>query len=88
VGNWREYGQIFTRGFTIVFLTATNVYQVSHAHYLGAFVVGFLISAVWWSNARKSNRSELPLAGPCYALGAGAGTVVGMVLSTLFYNGL
>ena len=83
-----EYLSIFGRGFLIVFLTATNVYQVSHGHYVGAFVVGFGISAVWWSNARKSNRSELPLAGTCYALGAASGTLVGMVVSTLFYRGL
>jgi len=82
-----NYLRIFGRGFLIVFLTATNVYQVSHQHFAGGFVVGVLISVVWWTNARTSARSELPGAGLCYGLGAGAGTVAGMVLSTVLYSG-
>jgi hypothetical protein len=50
--------RIFLRGFLLVFLTSCNVYQVSHQHYIGAFFVGWLISFVWWGNARKSNRSD------------------------------
>ena len=81
------YLRIFCRGFLIVFLTATNVYQVAHQHLFGGFVVGVLISVVWWGNARTSGRSDLPGAGLCYGLGAGAGTLAGMLISTLFYGG-
>ena len=83
----REYARIFWRGFLIVLLTSTNVYQVSHRHYLGGFIVGVLISVVWWGNARSSSRSDLPCAGLCYGLGAGAGTLAGMVIATAFYQG-
>ena len=71
---------IALRGFWIVFLTATNVVQVSHEHYLGALVGGFLISWTWWSNAY---RASLPLRGSAlaYGLGAGAGTLCGMKFS-------
>lgn len=82
-----DYLRIFGRGFLIVFLTSTNVYQVSHRHFSGAFVVGVLISVVWWSNARTSGRSDLPGAGLCYGLGAGTGTIAGMALATLLYSG-
>lgn len=81
------YLRIFTRGFVIVFLTATNVYQVSHQHYGGGFIVGVLISVVWWGNARTSSRSELPAAGLCYGLGAGAGTLAGMLMAATLYHG-
>ena len=80
------YAQVFGRGFLIVTLTSLNVFQVSHRHWIGGFCVGVLISVVWWSNARRSARSDLPLIGFCYGLGAGAGTVAGMVLSALLYG--
>lgn len=82
-----DYLRIFGRGFLIVFLTSTNVYQVSHRHFLGGFIVGVLISITWWANARTSARSDLRGAGLCYGLGAGVGTVAGMVLATLLYSG-
>ena len=82
-----DYLRIFGRGFLIVFLTATNGYQIPHQHYFGGTVVGVMISYVWWGNARTSGRSDLPHAGLCYSLGAGAGTLVGMVLSGMFYGG-
>ena len=68
---------LFGRGFVIVFLTATNVVQVSHAHYGMAFVGGLLISWVWWSNA---HRASVPVVGGgfVYGLGAACGTVCGM----------
>ena len=61
----------------LVFLTATNVVQVSHGHYLLAFCGGFLISWVWWGNA---HRASYPVRGAslAYGLGAALGTVCGM----------
>lgn len=87
VTNLPTYARIFGRGFLIVFLTATNVYQVSHRHMLGGFIVGVLISVVWWGNARTSSRSELTGSGLCYGLGAGAGTLAGMAISSYLYQG-
>ena len=78
--------RIFLRGFVLVFLTACNVYQVSHRHYLGAFFVSWLISFCWWSNARTSSHSyDVSGAGMYYATGAGCGTVAGLWLMTQLY---
>lgn len=74
------------RGFSIVVLTAMNVYQVAHEHYTGAFVVGTLISVVWWGNARTSGREDVPFAAVWYGLGAGCGTVTGMALMRWYYG--
>lgn len=73
-----ELALVAARGFCIVFLTATNVVQVSHGHYDGAFVVGFLISWLWWGNAHKPN---VPGAALAYGVGAACGTVAGMAFA-------
>lgn len=77
----KDYARLFGRGFLIVCLTAMNVRQISAGNYGHAFVVGFGISLVWWFNSRNAARSELPLAGWVYAIGAGVGTITGMVLT-------
>ncbi len=74
------------RGFSIVVLTAANVYQIAHQHYLGAFVIGTLISIVWFGNAKSAGASDVPLGKLWYGLGAGIGTVVGMALMRLVYG--
>ena len=73
-----ELGLIALRGFCLVFLVATNTVQVSHEHYGGALVVGFLISWLWWANAHKPNVRGAAVA---YGLGAAVGTVSGMAFS-------
>jgi hypothetical protein len=78
--------RVVARGFTIVVLTAANVYQVAHAHYLGAFVVGMAISIVWYSNAKTTARSDVPYAGLLYGLGAGIGTITGMFVMRMIYG--
>ena len=74
------------RGFSIVVLTAANVYQIAHAHYLGAFFIGAGISYVWWGNARRSGHDDVPHAALWYGLGAGVGTITGMALMRLLYG--
>ena len=69
---------IALRGFCLVFLVATNTVQVSHEHYEGAFVVGFVISWLWWKNSHKQ---DVPGAGVAYGLGAACGTVAGMAFA-------
>lgn len=76
-----DYARIFLRGFTIVTLTAMNTSQIAQHDWFPAFVVGYLISAVWWSNAHSAGVTELPHAGPVYAFGAACGTVFGMLLA-------
>lgn len=77
VGAALTYLRLFARGFLQVALVAANTRQIAAGHYSGAFVVGGLISLVWWFNSSK-NRPDGAWAGPCYALGAAAGTVFGM----------
>lgn len=76
---------VFARGFLIVTLTATNVGQVAGHHWLGAFIVGFGISFVWFGNSKTAAHSKVGGARECYALGAAAGTVFGMwIVRTLY----
>lgn len=77
----RIYASLFGRAFLQVSLVALNVTQIARGHMGGAFVVGFLISLLWFFNARSAGRSDAPGAAWCYALGAGCGTVAGMLLS-------
>ncbi len=70
----------------MVLLVSMNTYQIAHAHYLGAFVVGTAISVVWWLNARTSARSDVKFGALLYGLGAGVGTVTGMAVMRWFYG--
>ena len=76
---------LFGRGFLYVFLTAANVYQIAHQKYPGMFVMGTVISALWWGNARHSSRANVPLAWLWYGLGAGMGTVCGTAIMAWWY---
>lgn len=70
----------------IVTLTAANVAQIAARHWGGAFLGGFAISFVWWGNSRGAAHTEVRFARECYALGAGCGTVCGMLLARLVYG--
>jgi hypothetical protein len=70
---------LFLRGFVMVTLVAANTRQIANGRYAAAFVVGGLISLVWWSNSSK-DRPSFRGAGVVYALGAACGTVAGMWL--------
>lgn len=43
--------------------------------------LGFLISAVWWTNARAVSLDEIPRGRLWYAAGAGLGTISGAALA-------
>jgi hypothetical protein len=79
----KGYALLFGRAFLQVSLVSANVVQIAHAQYLGAFIVGTLISLLWFFNARSAALNTLPGAAACYALGAGVGTVAGAWLSRL-----
>jgi hypothetical protein len=78
------YVSTFLRGFVIVTLTAMNVLQISEHHYAGAFLVGAAISWVWWRNAPGAAHEKTPYIRACYAVGAGVGTLTGMLLMAWF----
>jgi multidrug transporter EmrE-like cation transporter len=77
---------VFRQGFLIVTLTASNVGMISGQHWFGAGVVGFLISFVWFTNARTAAHTSVPYAREWYALGAGMGTLFGMGIVRVLYG--
>ena len=72
---------MFGRGLLQVTLVSLNVTQVAAGHYVGAFVVGGMISAVWWANSSK-HREDVAGAGLVYAFGAACGTTLGMYIGS------
>lgn len=71
------YLKLWLRGFVLVALVAANTRQIAAGNFAGAFVVGGLVSLVWWGNSSK-NREDVPGAAWVYACGAASGTVFGM----------
>jgi len=70
---------IFARGALIVCLMSWNTTLLANGKPL-AIAVGFLISAVWWMNARSASKASGALAGFVYAVGAAFGTAIGLLL--------
>jgi hypothetical protein len=77
---------IFLRGLLIVTLTSTNVGQIAQQRYAGAFALGFVISFLWWENAKSASESHVTYARETYALGAACGVVLGIWLVQLLYG--
>jgi len=78
--------RIAGRGFVQVVLVSANTFQVAHAHYLGMAIVGFLISVVWWTNARATGRNDdVAGAALAYGLGAAIGTLTGASVMAWWY---
>jgi hypothetical protein len=73
----RLYASLWLRGFAIVFLTATNVVNITQRHWVVMFLTGGAISLVWRWNARNAVRVDSFAADVCYAFGAAVGTVSG-----------
>jgi hypothetical protein len=80
----RGIARLLISGYVQVLLVAVNVYQISHGHYIGALIVGFLISLVWTFNV-KSIALGTWTDRIAYSLAAAAGTMTGMALPQLFY---
>ena len=81
-----DHLRLWWRGFSIVTLTAANVIQVTGGHWLGALLVGFGISFVWWGNAHRAAHHPARCGREAYALGAACGTVVGMTITRWWYG--
>ena len=77
--------KLFLAAFSQVGLVSVNIYQVSHQYYIGAFIVGFLISVLWTFNV-KGIAFGSAWDRILYSLGAATGTVCGIVLSNILYN--
>jgi hypothetical protein len=76
---------LFFRAYIQVGLVAINTYQLAHGYYLGAFIVGFLISLVWSYNVKSMAFGSFADK-VSYALGAACGTVTGLYIATNFLN--
>ena len=76
---------LFTFAWMQVALVAINTWQIANEKYLGAVIVGFLISLVWTSNVKRvafSTMAERLI----YCLGASAGTITGLVAARMLYK--
>jgi hypothetical protein len=76
------YLVLWLRAFAIVTATAANVVFISSGNWAAAFVTGWIISALWYTNVNQAVR--VPGGWFAYALGAGCGTVTGMTIGRLF----
>ncbi len=75
---------LFATGLIQVLLVGLNTWQISHDKYIGAFIVGFLISFVWTWNVKKiafGSTSDRFI----YAFGAAVGTISGLMIAKLIY---
>ena len=76
---------LFLTGFVQTLLVSANIVQVSKEQYLGAALVGFLISLVWTLNVKSVAfggwRERI-----VYSAGAMAGTITGMTLTHWIYQ--
>lgn len=79
----KTVGALFFRGVVYVGLQAANVVQLARHHYVGAFIVGFLISLLWSWNV-KAVATRDGWAGVVYSFGAAVGTVLGLYISGSF----
>jgi len=76
------YLRVFVRGVAMVTLVSCNTRQIASGHLPGAILVGFLISALWWSNSSK-DRPQVRGAWIAYGAGAAVGTAVGYSIAGL-----
>ena len=74
----------FAYAWLQVTLIAMNTYQIANQKFIGALLVGFLISLIWTVNVGRvafgCNWTRL-----IYATGAMAGTGTGLFLTQLIY---
>lgn len=77
--------KLFITGFVQVFFVAINTYFLSKEFYLGVFICGTIISLIWSWNVKKiafgSFKDRI-----AYALGAGFGSLVGLITSVIFFK--
>lgn len=69
--------EVAARAFSIVLLTSMNVRLIARKRYAWAFVTGFGISALWWTNSAAA-RTDFAGAWFVYGLFAGLATLCGM----------
>ena len=80
----RAIAVVWWRGFSMVALTAANIWLVSRDRMLEAAVISTLISAIWWNNAHASAMKDIRWGWVWYGLGGGCGMLAGVELARWF----
>jgi len=76
---------LFLTGFLQVVLVSINTWQIANKKYMGALIIGFLISFVWSFNVKKIAFGSM-VDRISYASGAMCGTVSGILIASLIYG--
>lgn len=74
----------FTLAYIQVLLVVVNTWQVANQKFLGAIIVGFLISLVWTFNVKRVALGEWSTR-LIYCLGASLGTASGLLITKTIY---
>ena len=77
--------KLFITGFTQVFFIAINTFFISKAVYGGVFICGFVISFIWYWNVKKGAFGTMQDR-LWYSLGAGVGSLVGLIVSVSVFQ--
>ena len=85
VSNMRDRFKLLITGFVQVFFVAINTYFLSKEFYLGVFFCAFIISIIWSWNVKKiafgTFKDRL-----IYSLGAGLGSLAGLIASVIMFK--
>jgi hypothetical protein len=77
--------KLFITGFFQVFLVTINTYFIFKEFYVGVFFGSLTISLIWSWNVKRiafgSFKDRM-----YYSLGAGVGSILGLILSKFFFN--
>lgn len=74
----------FIYAYLQVMLVVINTWQVAHQKFVGAVIVGFLISLVWTFNVKRIAFGEWKTR-LTYCLGASLGTASGLIITKSTY---
>jgi hypothetical protein len=75
----------FIYAYLQVLLVVINTWQVANQKFLGAIIVGFLISLVWTFNVKRVAFGEWSTR-LIYSTGASLGTASGLIITSIIYN--
>lgn len=81
----RRHTALFITAWLQVGLIATNTWQIANQRWLGALIVGFLISWVWCGNIKKVVASTT-FERIIYCTGAMTGTGTGILITQILYQ--
>lgn len=77
--------KIFLTGFLQVFFVAINTYFLSKEFFIGVFICGIIISMIWsWNVKRVAFGSTSDRI--YYSIGAGFGSLFGLIVSKALLN--